>query len=853
MPTHEKTSSLPSLKGALPIVLGTLCFLGQLQAAAAQTATDHPPVADAVQDFDAIVKGSTKFAGLFTFYRQRKGTTDSIYMEVPEKLLGKNLFLEATASSGTMATPIHIFQGKPLNDLIFQIHKIDDTRVEFAIPAIDNRAMRSVQARRALEREYNDETLVSFEIKGRRQEQGTILLDVTSWLKNDPAHIASMLKDAGNGYVFDATSGRFDSIKALPENAVVRMVHSLTWSGAAAADQQRIPFAVSYNLSVLPEDGYRPRIGDVRVGFMATSFLDHSDPTNVDPRVSFIRRWHLEKADPSLPLSPPKKPIVFYIDNAMPLEYREPTRQGLLMWNTAFEKAGFKDAIEVKQMPEDADWDIADTRYNVVRWMVNLPFSTALVRSNDLTGEIVGASINFDSSFAQFASLEYDMFDDGRSQNPSLSTSLVCPYPARTALLAATAIEALADDSPKEKKRLVDEFIRESVAHEMGHCLGLRHNFMGSTYLTEKDLGDPQVVNREGTTASVMDYIPENIEAIGRPEIPYYSGVVGRYDKWAIEYGYKPLPAQSSENELPTLRALASRTNEPGLAFLSDEIADDWAPAARRFDMSRDPLAWSDHMNRLAASLRAKLSQAHPKAGESYYEFTRRFNILWFIGIIRPLSFAETYIGGLTISNSYRGDPSEKPPVLPVSLRDQHRALNLICRMELEENSPGISSQEASMMAGTPNGFANQTHGEDRLAPVLDRVTDTQASALDSLLDAGRLNRLANSEYRSQSTLTLPDLFARLQASVWSELSNGHVVTQTRRSLQTHHLSLLCQIATQKTKAPSDAVELANSELVRLQRSLETSLHRAKNPMQTAHFASCLALIRRTMNRGNGQ
>jgi len=269
--------------------------------------------------------------------------------------------------------------------------------------------------------------------------------------------------------------------------------------------------------------------------------------------------------------------------------------------------------------------------------------------------------------------------------------------------------------------------------------------------------------------------------------------------------------------------------------------------------MSQDPLAWSDHMNRLAASLRAKLSREHPKAGESYFEFTRRFNILWFVGIIRPLSFAETYVGGLSISNSYRGDPSSKPPVLPVSLRDQNRALNLICRMELEETSPGISAQEASMLAGTPNGFANQTHGEDRLAPVLDRVTDTQASALDSLLDASRLSRLANNEYRSHSTLTLPELFARIHASVWSELSDGHAITLTRRSLQTHHLSLLSQIALQKTKAPNDAVELANGELVGLQRALQTSVRNATDPMQTAHFASCLALIRRTMDRGNGQ
>src|SRR5205814_10557267 len=145
-----------------------------------------------------------------------------------------------------------------------------------------------------------------------------------------------------------------------------------------------IPFRVSYNLFAIPENGYHPRIADARVGFFTTDYQAFSNDKIDDPQVHFIQRWQLEKADPTMALSPPKKPIVFWIDNAIPEEYRDAVRKGILNWNKAFEKEGIKDAIVVNQMPDDADWDIADLRYNVVRWTTGMPFAIALFRANPL-------------------------------------------------------------------------------------------------------------------------------------------------------------------------------------------------------------------------------------------------------------------------------------------------------------------------------------------------------------------------------------------------------------------------------------------------------------------------------------
>ena len=218
-------------------------------------------------------------------------------------------------------------------------------------------------------------------------------------------------------------------------------------------------------------DGYKPRLGDQRIGYFTTSFKDHSDSQNADPTVNYIYRWRLEKQHPKAALSPPKKPIVFYIDNAMPIPYRKAASEGLLLWNKAFEKVGIKDAIVVKQMPDDADWDIADVRYNVVRWTVNVPFAIALMRASPITGEILNASINFDSGFASEGAIYNETlqdFDQPASPAPLIPglkrpASLACEYPAAAATgvgFAAEALDALQPQSSDEKQRLIYEYIR---------------------------------------------------------------------------------------------------------------------------------------------------------------------------------------------------------------------------------------------------------------------------------------------------------------------------------------------------------------------------------------------------------
>ncbi len=170
---------------------------------------------------------------------------------------------------------------------------------------------------------------------------------------------------------------------------------------------------VHYSISYLPENGYHPRLADDRIGYFLTVIKDYSQKGDEDRFVRYINRWDLSKADPSADVSPPKKPIVFWLEKTIPFKYRAPIREGILEWNKAFAKAGFENAIEVRQQPDNADWDPEDINYNTFRWITSdtkPKFAMGASRVNPTNGQILNASIIFDADFLQYWSTEYETF-----------------------------------------------------------------------------------------------------------------------------------------------------------------------------------------------------------------------------------------------------------------------------------------------------------------------------------------------------------------------------------------------------------------------------------------------------------
>ncbi|MBS1718532.1 MAG: zinc-dependent metalloprotease [Armatimonadetes bacterium] len=782
-----------------------------------------PPAKE--KSFEEWVKDYSKMTGVFTLYRNKKGVNDSVLMEVPESALNKYFILQATASTGIASGPAQIFHGAPMGDTAFTIQKVDDSRLVFTWPDRAVRSPRDAEGARALDRAVMHRVAGTFEIKAKNKENGNYLIDVTDFLKSD-------IPDIGVGmapYQVDRANTYIDSLKDLPENFVVRTTYRLV-ARTPQTGTLNVPFSVVYIISSLPTSGYKPRLADTRIGYFTTNFQDWSNPQAQDKVVNYIARWNLEKADPTAAVSEPKKPIVFWIDNAVPLKYRNAVKEGLEFWNPVFEKeVGIRNAIVVKQMPDDADWDIADVRYNVVRWTTGLPFAISLFRTNPFTGEILNSGINMDAVFAQSEHWIDYIFGPG-SQPKAMSPYLkqykdqLCFDADEVAMqlnAAADSIEAVYGvDAAQEKERLIQQYIAEVVAHELGHSLGLRHNFAASTARTTAQLADPAFSKNHALTASIMDYMPYNIFALKHPGVDYFSRMPGEYDSWAIHYGYMSVPGNTPQDELPTLKAWASRDGEPGLRFETDQLANDAEPTVYTFDMADNPLDWLAKRQTTMKYLIDTLPQRKPKHGESYYEFTKTFTYL-LANYATASSDALRFVGGVELRKNFKGDTGEKPVIRPVSAEQQRRALSMAVNGLLSERSLSFPKSYYYMLTANPNVPGTQAFSILRETPIFNLISNYQVTALGEIFDPSKLNRMVNNEFRSQKTsetLTMATMFNTVGGAVWSELSTGHEISQLRRQLQRAHLKeLIDMVVDRPAGVPEDAITLAYDQLKWLQ------------------------------------
>ncbi len=265
--------------------------------------------------------------------------------------------------------------------------KNPDDRLLLVSPNLNYRVKQDSAQAAAVAREFPDTTLEAFAIAAKQEERKTLLLDVSDFFRANMPGAGKLFEtsDMGIGSI-DGGKSFIESVKNMPENLVLQVNYNTgtprpTPGAPPSGEPKSAPLKVNYNLFAVPESGYVPRLADPRVGYFVNGYLSQGrtgfdtfdDDTKNDPRVVYINRWKLEKADPSAAISLPKKPIVFWIDKAFPKEYRAAASEGILLWNKAFARIGFKDAVVVKQMPDNADWDHADLRYNVLRWVTTPP------------------------------------------------------------------------------------------------------------------------------------------------------------------------------------------------------------------------------------------------------------------------------------------------------------------------------------------------------------------------------------------------------------------------------------------------------------------------------------------------
>ncbi|MDJ0737813.1 MAG: zinc-dependent metalloprotease [Nostocaceae cyanobacterium] len=855
------------------------------------TSNSKPSKKDKLEAFEKIIKDTKKQSGLFTLYRNSE--KNKIYLEIKPEQLNKNFLATATLESGIGEKGI--YSGIPLQDFLFYFQKVDNN-LNFVVRNVNFRTRDGDPQVRSLARSFSDSILYTIEIKSIHPTRNTILIDLEKLLLQDVAGLSASLQVVGS-----QEGSYFGNAKVFPQNMEIETVLNFSGSGDntqsalnSLADSRGFTLRVHYSLSQLPQNNYRPRFADERVGYFITAYQDLSNDDRNDPFVRYINRWHLEKKDPKAAISPPKKPIVFWIDNAVPFQYRDAIKEGVLMWNQAFEIAGFKDAIQVRQMPDNATWEPADIRYNTIRWIntVDGYFAMGPSRVNPLTGEILDADILIDSSFVRSLKSNYRQivqpsqkpvrtsltawmqnrllcskgFATPNSQTKNPFTKLLSQMAGKYDLcygmeavnqfaFGSLAMSLLQEKPPssEQMKQYIHQYLKLIIAHEVGHTLGLRHNFRGSTLLSPKQMHNPNVTATQGLVSSVMDYIPPNIAPPGSKQGNFFPTTVGLYDIWAIRYGYTPIKAASPIAEKPFLNQIAQQSYKPEYSYSTDEDIYDLDPTANPWDNSNDVLLYSQWQLDNARLMWNRLNQRYPLEGDSFSDVRDRFGTV--LGnYFQNVYYTSKYIGGQSFYRVHAGNPQGQLPFQPVPLEQQRQALQTLQKYVFAEDAFNFAPQLLNKLAPSRWRHWGMNPKVGRLDyPIHDLVLFFQSSLLQDLLSSDRLSRLKDIELKTEKdkALSLPELFDTLQTGIWTEVlkpkkNKPLVISSLRRGLQREYLDLLSNMVLRKQSVPEDARTLAWYKLRQLNEKLDGA--NSKDEYTKAHLLESRDRIKKVLD-----
>ena len=906
-PTAGPTAGLPS---AHPVY----AQLGEPPASADSAPPDDNADTEAetggLKSFDTVVKGLTVSQGLFTLYHDLQGNRALLGLQPSQ--LNQNLLLIATLQSGLGEAGL--FRGWPVSDAMIQFRQIPDHRLQVAVPNPYFRDPRP-QAQQLQRESFSDSVLLTLPIQAVHPTTGEILIDLADFLiSRDPANLAGQFPWVLASYTPSPETSYLGPVKAFPDNVELETVLGFSGSGSTSPfgltlssipDSRGFTLRVRYSLSAIPNHPtFQPRLADERVGYFLSAYRTPAQSGRSDPFVRYIQRWHLEKQDPSAALSPPKTPLVFWIENTTPEPYRAAIRDGVEWWNSAFEQAGFSQAIEVRQMPPNADWDPADVRYNVIRWSDSLyPWASGLgpSRVNPLTGEILDADIVLDASIVSDLGLEYETFLSAEATGGAsgLSSNLaLCGTPLGRRLLPRLTSVAGATGAPPSpqpttaldyctgvqaaqtmafgnlavatlappfttraaKETYIQQCLRALTAHEVGHVLGLRHNFLGSTLLPPADLN--RTPAGQGMVSSVMDYLPPNLAPAGQPQADYFPTQLGPNDRWAIEYGYRPVANRTTAQR--ELQPIANRSEgAPELAYATDEdaytLVDPWA---NPWDLSSDPLGYAEGQMALAKTIWEDLDWFSVDPGEGYGELRRRVDLLFF-HYGTQADIIANYIGGQRFTRTDPWGSRGASPLQPVPAAEQRRALATLDQQVFAPDALALSPDLVNRLAPNRWWHWGETPFASRIDyPIYDRIVSTQAFTLSNLLEGYRLLRLRDSELKQPGAdaFTLAELFDHLSQTVWTEVlaapAAATPISSLRQGLQRHHLNTLTSlvlrnhgsgegvtdllgfVAQEATfGAPEEARVLARYQLRQLQTAIESRLSRQGSRLDTATLA----------------
>lgn len=778
--------------------------------------------AEAPVAYEAFIKGATPQRGLFTIWHK----DGKLYLELAANQLDRDFVQTIVPASGIGGQGVVYGNTDHLPTELVRFERTGNS-VAIVWPSPYFVAPHDPAAQRAIAGSFARTTVALAPLAAIDAKTGAVVMDAAPYLE-DQLNLKAVLKanihdqPKADAYALDKERSYFGVTKAFPKNIVIHALQ--TWNSEdqriadVLPDPRHVGIDVVYNIAESPgTSDYKPRYADDRVGIYNDIYLTYDKNEVLSRKLRYVVRWNLQPSDPSKPLSPATHPMVFYMSNTVPERYRPAIRAGVLKWNAAFEKIGISDALQVRDQPDDPNWDADDIRYNVLRWVTE-----------------------YRASFGADSQTLYDP-RTGEEFRTGILISADVPMGALrewTHVIDPVRFGRVTDPMPQQ---FMDDTWLSVIMHETGHNLGMQHNFIGSRAYTAKQLQDKSFTAKFGIASTVMEYAPTNLWPRAYAQGDYEQTALGPYDYYAMKWTYGRIPgAKTPEDEIPTLAKWATVWSDPMYRYASDEDVS-WAnghasdPRVEQGILTNDPLAWCDVQLKMNRDLLGKLGAYFPRPGGAYEETSDAFRDV--LGRYRGCAEMPThYIGGQYISRAHRDDPHAESAVVPVPFELQKSAFALLDRYLFAADAFRISPQLRTSLgysewAGygyiAPEGYGNLPQfeydpPERHDIPVAEEIATMQSAAMKQMFLPIVLARIADASAATTSgrPMRLGDLFDWMHASVFTELrgSASRPVNALRRTLQQTYVdTLVALLVKPDVHAPTDARAFARAQLVALQ------------------------------------
>ncbi|MAD97922.1 MAG: zinc-dependent metalloprotease [Flavobacteriaceae bacterium] len=780
------------------------------------------PKKGAIQPYGKVVTKDMKTdKGLFDVHSK-----DGKYLfEIPNNMLEKEMLMVTRIAKTASGIG---FGGGKTNEQVLRWQRKDK---KILLRVVSHRVVAdtSKAVNEAVVNSNFEPVLFSFPIKAFNKDTTAVVIDATPLLTGDvkPMGFPQRFRTRYRATRMDKTRSYVERVSSYPQNIELRHVKTYFASRPPSnSSVGSISVEMSNSMILLPENPMKRRYFDERVGWFARGQVDYGLDAQKSKTVRYLDRWRLEVKDEDIEkfkrgeLVVPKKQIVYYIDRATPPQWRKYIKQGIEDWQVAFEAAGFKEAIIAKDPPskeEDPDWSPEDVRYSVVRYLASpIPNANGPHVSDPRTGEILESDINW---------------------YHNVMTLLRNWFFVQTAAINPDA------QSTEFKEEVMGRLIRFVSSHEVGHTLGLPHNMGSSVAYPVDSLRSASFTKKYGTAPSIMDYARFNYVAQPGDEGVALMPNIGPYDKYSINWGYRPILDKTAKEEKPILNKwIEEKAGDPMYRFGHQQAGGVVDPSSQTEDIGDDAMKASNYGIANLKRIMKNLEKWTTKEGETYEEMATMYGQI-LSQFNRYVGHVSSNIGG--VYEYYKAAGQDGAVYTHVPKDHQRKAMRWMNKQ----------------LFATPKWMIDKRVFElANFSGNIERISSIQSRGLNRVLDAGRLARMIENEtLHGSKAYTVTTLFYDIRQGVWSELYTGRTIDTYRRSLQRAHINRLAYLLNDAKSQrgfnngylkrstvqieQSDIRAMARGELNRLKRDIRNNMGKAKNQTSRYHLQDAIARI----------